>query len=1516
MKIKKRMSRLMFFAGCFILQLVLWKTEIHAAGTLYESPYVTLSPDRTAWTVSQTLPSGTSDGRPVFWYSNGYCISTGILSSLRELQEGEHYYGVKRQGEIPIGSWKVAHTYAQCIHRLKQYPDDYLGGIVYNKTICGKPYFSGWVPFCADCGEKVTGFLYYMSKEAVASVDSIDVSLGYYYLCPSCNHLEQGIDGCCHVCKQISYNRYRIEYNENVDPLTGVTGYTDNSFHMYNNERIFEGQTVTPNTRLTLNGYQREGYSFLGWNTEPDGSGDFYADGAEILNLSTENYDEVSGRGIVTLYAQWKRIETNLIIDPNGGSYDGKTGNTVLRQQYGTMYMLKTSAITPPDGYTVTFETNGGDALPVQKSSFQFEKWGLQNPAGGVLSGERYEFRGKMNATDTIKAYYIHQPILLPVPRKANLSFGGWYRDLECTEPVGSGGDLFMPGEDTVLYAKWVELLLSAENNYNSNDGKGAVDLFWTQADDKRKSYLLYQSTDGVDFKQIYDAESATVPKLIDNTFDCNGQTRTITVPYTGFYSLTASGAQGGNYGEYKGGKGGSATGKFYLEKGEILTITVGGSDGFNGGGAATSYGNGGGYTIISSDKKGTLLIGGGGGGATSRGDGGNGGEETGLLSQDPSLLGSTGEDGCAGGGGGYQGGGKGSVSIGTEIVSTQIFYYKGEVEPYTAAEDGLYKLEVWGAQGGGGGENKFPYGADGGLGGYSAGYIELQAKQKIYVCVGGGGWGNKYKTGAGNSFNGGGGGSGSSGGGATHIASADRGTLSNYSFHQNEIYLAAGGGGGGMCIDYDNRTRWLNGGSGGGTNGGNGANSWWDTESGRVEGTAASGYGGSQTGTGTHGAGGGFGYGGYSADGGGGGGGWYGGSGAVNWNGAGAGGGGSGYIGGTPAITVDGKEYRPTTANGQRAGNGQARITQYANIVYPSYGGSNYVNTKYAVTYNREAGTGEGDGSAVVTSLKAGFQDSCSLNAVSAPDRSAPDAVPLDSINIRDIGENGISITWSKPSDNGTVYYHRVESFETETELPLCASNITKNLLTSGIAGYYYVADGQADTEVTAENALNAGKLLREEELFLASGQEMQKYLHLVVSDVAGNLSATTHVCLNDAEVAWKLFTDPLYISSEMNDVEHAGIYPADAERTWYVRADADTPFLLSFDSYMMGKAKENYQINYQFLDSRVEETGAYQRYITKLPYTVPLTASGTLDAGQFTRKTEGTGILSHAMYVSAARSDNACRNSFSQAFTLKTELHGKTITVTPAAGADFGEEVVYSDRERDSKNALHMIADGEGPVISGLEVLNGNQMIDRGDRTVHLCVSAEDAISGVGEFYMKICNTDNYGERIYQPDINGLIQADITEEDALFTGNFIVTAYAVDKVGNVSEESCRVTEFALETRVERILEPHTPAFKRGESGILYITTYGYADRVEVEFPEVLTALNQDLNTTVTYANRLYRQEERFQFMIPLAAPENDNYRITVRAYKGDKLLEEHPMFSTIKVEGSVLNELRTRLR
>ena len=49
---------------------------------------------------------------------------------------------------------------------------------------------------------------------------------------------------------------------------------------------------------------------------------------------------------------------------------------------------------------------------------------------------------------------------------------------------------------------------------------------------------------------------------------------------------------------------------------------------------------------------------------------------------------------------------------------------------------------------------------------------------------------------------------------------------------------------------------------------------------------------------------------------------------------------------------------------------------------------------------------------------------------------------------------------------------------------------------------------------------------------------------------------------------------------------------------------------------------------------------------------------------------------------------------------------------------------------------------------------------------------------------------------------------------------------------------------------------------------------------------------------------------------MVPLYVPANKEYQITVKAYKQDVVLEDHPSVMTVQVSGSILDELRTRLR
>ena len=236
-----------------------------------------------------------------------------------------------------------------------------------------------------------------------------------------------------------------------------------------------------------------------------------------------------------------------------------------------------------------------------------------------------------------------------------------------------------------------------------------------------------------------------------------------------------------------------------------------------------------------------------------------------------------------------------------SKTISVANFDYTGNVQSYTVPLTGIYKLEVWGAEGGYNTTSK-----NGGKGGYSYGNIKLDNNQILFVYVGGSG--NN-----GNGYNGGGLGQ-AIGGGATHIA-VTSGLLNTMSFSANNILIIAGGGGG--------ATDGYIGGSGGGATGSDGIGVHPEA--------STTGKGGSQTSGGSGGtsinygiaSSGGFGYGGSgitsNESGPGGGGGWYGGGGTPVGGGA---GGGSGHLSSSLIIGTTGMQ------NDIRFGNGYARIT------------------------------------------------------------------------------------------------------------------------------------------------------------------------------------------------------------------------------------------------------------------------------------------------------------------------------------------------------------------------------------------------------------------------------------------------------------------------------------------------------------------------------------------------------------------------------------------------------------
>ena len=1207
--------------------------------TIYNSPYVSFSPDGKAFTTCAGDQNYT-------WYDNGTTVYTGIKSSLRSLRTGEHYYKVARWGEVPVGSWKVVHRPGQCIHDAYT-SDENWHGIQFGTQKCIQNYYSGWKAFCADCGEPLEDANIYMSREAASSIQYLDLGseknpVFYYYLCPFCRNLEQGVSLSAHWCKKISWNQYRIFYDPNIKKYNG---YMDYSYHMYNSATEYEGQTVTPVTHLTENNYTKEGYVFIGWNTKPDGSGVSFSDSAEIYNLSNVDWRDEStwtetDNGTITLYAQWRKSESTLVIDANGGKYGGLDKQSIT-QLYLKNYVLQADFIQAPEGYQVSFETNGGSTVETILGTKHFVEWMREQPFKGWLDDNKYIFTAPDGNVDTVKAAYQSDPITLPFTTKDGWSFGGWYYDSDFSLPAGGAGDQIIPSKDMTLYAQWVDLRLQSVDNYDANDGKGAVDLSWSQSDQNNKTYLVYQKREDGAWLRVNSANDISSTTIINQAYNFEGQSKQYTVPYTGLYTIDALGAQGKSYGSYTGGYGGSVTGTFWLRKGEVLTYVVGGQDGYNGGGSASSFGNGGGMTSVVSNQKGTLMIAGGGGGAFSHGNGNAGGSAASVIN------GNNGQSGMAGGGGGYQGGTAGE-----------------RIDHYHVASCNVYHTHV---------------GSSDRYGGCYTKYVE---NKRVVTWT-------------------------------DNLCCSNCQEGPNAHFPGNPY---------GACGNF---------------------NPNWEKE-------------------------------------------------------------------------IDDSYYDLTcgkttsTIVGYRCGmyNGQILSSK------PAYGGSNYVNSAYAMMYETYSGVRSGSGSAELHSKAIGYQESLDLAGVTATDFAAPDKIS-DQVTKEPLDGKSIRVTWQVPSDNGTDYYHKVESYLTGSTSMLCESNVTKNTLVSGVMGYYYLVDQNGDTVVTGN-----ANYVQDPHVNVVTA-EYNQYLHIAAVDVAGNISETTHILIDAKDVLWKIYTKQLSIDESVDNV-----YPA-ADKIWYVRADGTTPFTLKNEAYMDGTASQGYQLNETIYET-VSDDSSVARNIIRTASTEIADTSIRTDANGLSYSTDGTTALQQYSYSYTVRSNKNRDLMGVQKFTISRDLSGQTIQVIPVAEADKESDKVYSVHELDEKNKITLIADGEAPVIRGLEIMEDRDLIDRRDGSITVTVTADDDLSGVKDFYVVIKNTDNAITKTYLPDVDGSIRITITEDEPIFSGDFTVLGYAVDNVGNENNLSYGTTEFALTSSVERILSPHDPIFKCGESGILTFTTWG----------------------------------------------------------------------------------------
>lgn len=241
-----------------------------------------------------------------------------------------------------------------------------------------------------------------------------------------------------------------------------------------------ETAQVTPGTSIAEDDIPtptRENYDFVKWTTNQNGTGASYT--ADAIKTATFADD-------TTLYAQWEvsddvaeENKVTLTFDTNGGSTPDPASITVFKGDQIFESQLPTPTKTSATGVEYTFEGWYEEASASNTDKFTF-------PLTLTEDDTAYA-HWKYEGTDQITITFNDQSATTPVsptslvigkgdaigdamptaPKKDGNSFGGWYKDADCTDENKVDGTTTFDA-NTTLYAKWIE---DVTFTYVNNDG-------------------------------------------------------------------------------------------------------------------------------------------------------------------------------------------------------------------------------------------------------------------------------------------------------------------------------------------------------------------------------------------------------------------------------------------------------------------------------------------------------------------------------------------------------------------------------------------------------------------------------------------------------------------------------------------------------------------------------------------------------------------------------------------------------------------------------------------------------------------------------------------------------------------------------------------------------------------------------------------------------------------------------------------------------------------------------------
>ena len=221
---------------------------------------------------------------------------------------------------------------------------------------------------------------------------------------------------------------------------------TFNSNYKNGATAITKTQTFTHGVAKNLddNTFSMTGYTFKEWNTNVDGTGTSYANGASYTATSD-----------TVLYAQWTPITYTISYELNGGTVSGTNP---------TSYTVESSAITlinpTKEGYTFAGWTGTGLSSATKTVTIPTGSTGNRTYTANWTANTytvSYDANGGTNApASQTKTHGVDLTLTSDIPTYTGYTFAGWTTNQDGTGDNYAAGAVYTANASVTLYAKWV----------------------------------------------------------------------------------------------------------------------------------------------------------------------------------------------------------------------------------------------------------------------------------------------------------------------------------------------------------------------------------------------------------------------------------------------------------------------------------------------------------------------------------------------------------------------------------------------------------------------------------------------------------------------------------------------------------------------------------------------------------------------------------------------------------------------------------------------------------------------------------------------------------------------------------------------------------------------------------------------------------------------------------------------------------------------------------------------------